>query len=51
MFASDKQTKAERHKMKTNRINRLARLCGLTITLALLAGIGGLANGSRPETK
>ena len=30
--------------MKTNRINRLARLCGLTITLALFAGIGGLAN-------
>ena len=44
-FTNNKtSTKEERHKMKTNRINTLARLCGLTITLALLAGIGGLAN-------
>lgn len=30
--------------MKTNRINRLARLTGMTIALAVFAGIGGLAN-------
>lgn len=30
--------------MKTNHNNRLARLCGLTITLALLAGMSGMAN-------
>jgi hypothetical protein len=30
--------------MKTNHINALARLCGLTITLALLGGIGSLAS-------
>jgi hypothetical protein len=29
--------------MKTNRINTLARLTGMTIVLALLAGIGGIA--------
>lgn len=30
--------------MKTNRINTLARLTGMTIALAVFAGIGGLAN-------
>jgi hypothetical protein len=30
--------------MKTNRINTLARLCGLTIALASFAGISGIAN-------
>ena len=30
--------------MKTNRINTPARLTGMTIALALFAGIGGLAN-------
>jgi ribosomal protein S27E len=30
--------------MKTNPINTLARLCGLTVTMALLAGVSGIAN-------
>ena len=30
--------------MKTNRINTLGRLTGMTIALAVFAGIGGLAN-------
>jgi hypothetical protein len=49
MFASNKE---ERHKMKTNRINTLARLCGLTITLAMFGGAAGtLRAGEIPTAR
>jgi hypothetical protein len=57
MFASNKPMKEERHKMKTNRINTLARLCGLTIGLALLSGAssglkaGEIATGKGGATR
>ena len=52
MFATNKPTKEERHEMKTNRINTLARLCGLTITLALFGGAAGtLRAGEIPTAK
>lgn len=43
-FVNSKATSEERHGMKTDRINTLARLCGITIALALLAGVVGMAN-------
>ena len=52
MFASNKPTKEERHKMKTNRINTLARLCGLTIALAMFGGAAGtMRAGEIPTAK
>lgn len=41
---NNKATNEERYTMKINRINTLARLCGMTVALALFAGMAGVAN-------
>ena len=41
---NNKPINKERHALKINRINTLARLCGMTIALALWAGVVGMAN-------
>jgi hypothetical protein len=50
-FTNNKtSTREERHKMKTNRINTLARLCGMTFAAALLVSTVGVLTASEIPT-